>query len=556
MLAKVASACLVGVQAALVHVEVHVGKGLPGFEIVGLPEAAVRESRVRVRSALHSAGREMPPRRVIVNLAPADVRKTGSSFDLAIAIAVLSASGACAPNLLADTLMVGELSLSGEIKPVRGVLAFLLAAQKQSISRAIVPATSAREGRLLPEVQSQCASTLGEVIEYLEGRAKLASAHEWVSPTGLAGSANLGVSSASPRDLCDIHGQALAKRALEVAACGGHNLLLVGPPGSGKTMLAERLPTILPPPTADEALEIATIATSADPTFFSALASTGGLSAMPRAGEALASIARPFRNPHHTASEAALFGGGDPVHPGEVTLAHHGVLLLDELPEFRRAAIESLRVTMESGRAVVVRAKQRISMPARALIVGAMNPCPCGYAGDPKHMCGCSADRIAKYQARVSGPILDRFDMQLFVPAVGLEALSCSVGANAETSAAVQARVVAARTRRSARAGEQSSSSASGGEPMVPMSSVGVASRGRRASEVSQLTHRCTSDALRFLQGAFDKLRLSARGYVKVLRVASTIADLEALDQVTVDCVGEALQYRKLDRVLQTSALC
>jgi magnesium chelatase family protein len=352
MMSVVQSGSLCGVEALGVRVEASPIRGLPGFDIVGLPEAGIRESRVRVLAALRNCGFELPEKRFVVNLAPADLRKSGSSFDLGIAIALLAQCGLCAPNRLDETLIIGELSLDGQIRPVRGLLAHLRSARQRGLRAALIPEADSSWANLVEGMQIFCASHLNQAVAFLGGEQRLAGP----PPRPALTTAGADV------DLRDVRGQQAAKRALEVAAAGNHDLLMIGPPGAGKTMLARRLPGLLPPPTPDEALEIATIA------------SAGGL----RTELSLGSE-RPFRAPHHSCSDAALVGGGDPIRPGEVTLAHGGVLFLDELPEFRRGALEGLRPTMESGVAVIVRARDRACMPAKPLVVAAMNPCVCGY---------------------------------------------------------------------------------------------------------------------------------------------------------------------------------
>jgi magnesium chelatase family protein len=504
MLAEVLTATPWGIDARPVRVEVDVHPGLPGIQIVGLPDAAVKESRQRVRSAIKNCGFELPPRAVVVNLAPADLRKEGNHLDLPIALALLVAYGHLPQEALAGRLVSGELGLDGSVRSVRGGLAVADLAAREGARELLVPAANAGEAAALGAPPVVGVATLAAAADHLTGRAPLpAAATAAFAPEPPGGGAP---------DLAEVRGQEGAKRALEVAAAGGHNLLFVGPPGSGKTMLARRMSGLLPPLTREEALAVSKIHSLA--------------AERPAAG--LVGV-RPFRSPHSGISTVAMVGGGPLPRPGEVTLAHHGVLFLDELPEFRRDTLEALRQPLEEGRIEVVRARARLAMPARFSLLAAMNPCPCGHLGDRRHDCRCPPPLVERYRGRVSGPLLDRIDLHVEVPAVTLADLRRGPG---EPTAAVAARVAAARARQLGRYG---------GEGPSPVNAT-LGPEGLR--------RHCALDAAgqALLDAAFERLALSARAVHRILKVARTLADLAGCDRLGAAHVAEAVQYRMLDR--------
>jgi magnesium chelatase family protein len=507
VLARLRSAAIFGVEALPVVVEVDVSTGLPIFTMVGLPDASVRESRDRVRSAIRNSGFDFPQHRVTVNLAPADVRKAGAAYDLPIALGILAATGVIERRTVEDVVLLGELSLDGSIQPVRGVLAIAAAARREGTAAMLLPRENAAEASVVGALRILAVDSLGEAVETLNLPLPAAP------PVGQAPLPVLPSSGADePPDFADVRGQRFAKRALEVAAAGGHNVLLVGPPGGGKTMMARRVPGILPPLDFDEALECTTI---------------HSIAGMLPSGSALIR-ARPFRAPHHTISEVALVGGGSVPKPGEISLAHHGVLFLDEMPEFNRSVLEALRQPLEEGRVTIARAARTAVFPSSFMLVGAMNPCMCGYCGDPTHDCRCTPPQIQRYRNQLSGPLRDRIDLIVEVPAVPLETLTSETGAT-ETSAAVQMRVIAARRRQIAREGE------------------GVRVNARLAGRMLRRHCRPERAAAHLLASAVRRFALSARGYDRVLKVARTIADLSQNDLIEEDHVAEALQYRIAD---------
>ena len=510
MLASLRTAAVFGVEACPVHVEVDVGFGFPCFTMVGLPDASVRESRDRVRSAIRNSGFEFPPHRITVNLAPADVRKAGASFDLPIALGILAASGVVERRLIADLVLLGELSLDGSVHATRGVLPIAAAARRDGLSGILLPAGNASEAAIVAGLEVIAVSSLADAVRALNDPAGFRA-----DPAACPAAPDLAVlperRQAAP-DLADVRGQLLPRRALEVAAAGGHNLLLVGPPGAGKTMMARRVSGLLPPLSFDEALEV------------TAVHSVVGL--LPAGGGLLTD--RPFRAPHHTISNAALVGGGSQPRPGEVSLAHHGVLFLDEMLEFSRHVLEVLRQPLEEGCVAVARSARTAVFPARFMLVGAMNPCPCGFSTDPTRECRCTPRELARYRERLSGPLRDRLDLTVDVPAVPIDVLSDG-DPRGESSADVRARVVAARTRQAER-----------------YAAHGITTNAQLTP--SLMAAHCGTDrtALRVLQAAMSKMSLSARGYDRVRKVALTIADLACADRIASDHFAEALQFRML----------
>ena len=504
MLAKVLSSALIGIDAILVDVEVDLAPGLPAFATVGLPDGAVKESKDRVRAALKNSGYDFPARRITANLAPADIKKEGAAYDLPISIGILAATGVVKPTLLQQYSLLGELSLDGGLKAIRGALSMAVAAKRAGLKGIVLPAENAPEAAVVEGLDIIGATTLSQVVEFLSGR-------EAIAPCCIDLEELFTSGCEYGEDFSEVKGQEHAKRAMEVAASGGHNLIMIGPPGSGKTMLARRIPTILPRMSFEEAIETTKI--------FS-------VSGMLEKERALLAV-RPFRSPHHTISDVGLIGGGTTPKPGEVSLAHNGVLFLDELPEFKKNVLEVLRQPLEDGRVTISRSLLSLTYPSRVMLVAAMNPCPCGYLADPIHPCSCTPTQ--RYRSRISGPLLDRIDIHIEVPAVKYRDLADR--GEAESSGEIARRVERSRETQIERY------------------------KGTRIHCNAQMTPRfikkfCELDASgnRMLELVTDRLGFSARTYNRILKVARTIADLEGSENIREEHIAEAIQYRSLDR--------